>query len=228
MASAAIAKRWWTDAARLRAMRRDVRGQQEHLVELERGACRRGRSHVADVNRIERASEQPDAPRNDHSSGVSIAGGCVSGPFSGLGLRPLRLRDSRRARPPRGRAATPLRAGRARPAPVTPEMRKSGRPSSAARAASGATASSSMTESILFAATSCGFAASSGSNSSSSRRSTSRSVRRRAAREAGHVDHVDQHARALEVLQEAVAEPTPRARLRSARARRRRRSCGCR
>ena len=98
--------------------------------------------------------------RRRHSSGISIAGG---------GSRRL-LWMSRPAvaarcvlRPATSRICAPRRLEqRRRPAPVTAEMRKTAGSARVARAASGAIGISSVTASILFAATSCGLAASVG------------------------------------------------------------------
>ena len=95
------------------------------------------------MNRIERAAEDADAPRM-RRAGVRSRG------------------RVRRPRVGRERAATSLRAARARPSPVTPRCGRTAARAAAARAASAATPASARrsTASILFAATSCGLAAS--------------------------------------------------------------------
>src|SRR5262245_11589424 len=140
---------------RLRAMRRHAGWNDEQPGEAERRFCRAGDVDVATMNRIEGAAEDADAPACGHRARAILRGFDAARPVS-----PDQI--------PSSNSGTP--------APATPDTSKNGSFSCAARLLSFFISVASLIASILFAATTCGLAASSGWNISSSWRTVSKSA----------------------------------------------------
>ena len=162
------------------------------------------------MNRVEGAAKNADASRRAGAACVNAAPAGIKCRRPAFGQQPMPGRFEQRRDPRSGDSGDPEEG-------QLKLVRPAGEP---------ATRLSSSSASILFAATSCGLAASSGRNSSSSRRMVSRSLDRIAPAPAADVHEVDEAPSCARGGAGTDARDRGRGgRLRSSLARRRPRSC---
>ena len=186
-----------------RPVRRIVRRDEQHLVELERRARGVGRVEMAEVNRDRTCRRaRRDAARPSCVAAQPSRGESRSAASSSLGA-PAAAAAARTAAISRHAASSSAST----PSPVAPEILWNGSRGfvdvtlEARRARSGSSSAS-----ILLAATICGLAATCAIEQPQLVDDRVEVLDRIAARRAGDVDEMDEHLRPLDVAQELVAE----------------------